>query len=481
VTEQPKYRRIIELGRGGMAFVSLTAMHGTHGVTKLVVVKELHDHLADDPECRARFLDEARLAARLNHPNVVQTYAIVDNFDTAAEDGLEGACALVMEYLEGQPLNRFRSQLQDDPRALSIYLAVLIEALSGIDYAHKLTDYQGAPLNIVHRDISPHNVFVTYAGEVKVLDFGIAKANDASSAPTQSGTVKGKLAYMAPEQARGDRVDARADVFSCGVMLWEAAVGRRLWTGLNDAAIMYRLMQGEIPSPREARPDVPERLDAICRRALAHDPEQRYPSAAALRDDLEAFVATLPEKTSRRALGDIVSSLFAEQRAEVRRVIEEELGRVNGDTATHINRSLPKLPIPESSSWVEKGGTTGITQGAATTPNVPRARTGLWIGVAGALLAVATVATLGIVHLTRPAHGPSSTAASTVPTPATSEPASSSSAPQALAASAKPAEPKPSATALGTRPTSRPVPLTSAKPGVTATTKPSSTAIDVGY
>ena len=284
-----------------MAVVTLTAMRSTHGVTKLVVVKELHDHLAADAECRAMFLDEARLAARLNHPNVVQTFEIVDHVGASAADGLAGACALVMEYLEGQPLNRFRSRLKDDPRSLAIYLNVLIEALSGIDYAHTLADYQGAPLNIVHRDISPHNVFVTYAGEVKVLDFGIAKANDASSAPTQSGTVKGKLAYMAPEQARGDRVDARADVFACGVMLWEAAVGRRLWAGMNEAAIMYKLTQEHIPAPRDERPEVPERLDAICRRALAQDPEQRYPSAAALRDDLEAFVATLPDRRPRGA------------------------------------------------------------------------------------------------------------------------------------------------------------------------------------
>ena len=487
--EQPKYRRIIELGRGGMAVVTLTAMRSTHGVTKLVVVKELHEHLAADAECRAMFLDEARLAARLNHPNVVQTFEIVDHVGASAADGLEGACALVMEYLEGQPLNRFRSRLKDDPRALSIYLNVLIEALSGIDYAHKLADYQGAPLNIVHRDISPHNVFVTYAGEVKVLDFGIAKANDASSAPTQSGTVKGKLAYMAPEQARGDRVDARADVFACGVMLWEAAVGRRLWAGMNEAAIMYRLTQQRIPAPRDERPDVPEQLDAICRRALAQDPEQRYPSAAALRDDLEAFVATLPEKTSRRALGDIVSNLFAEQRAEVRRVIEAELGRTTEDTSS---QPLPKLAIPqESSSWVEKTvtGSTGITQATSATPIMsaatPRSRAGLLLGISGALLAVATVATIATVLIVRPGSNAASTAMSRASAPTMS---ASASAPQptdtqaVASVTAKAAESKPSATAaLAPKPTSRPASTASARPTMTAQTKPSANPIDVGY
>jgi len=471
---EPKYRRIIELGHGGMATVTLTAMRSTHGVTKLVVVKELHAELAADPECRAMFLDEARLAARLNHPNVVQMFEIVDHVGEASDDGLEGVCALVMEYLEGQPLNRFRSKLKGDPRALSFYLAVIIEALSGIDYAHTLVDYQGAPLHIVHRDISPHNVFVTYAGEVKVLDFGIAKANDASSKPTESGAVKGKLAYMAPEQARGDRVDARADVFACGVMLWEAAVGRRLWAGMNDAAIIYRLTQGEMPSPRDEDPSVPEKLDAIIRRALAREANDRYPSAAALRDDLEAFVATLPEKTSRRALGGIVSSLFEEQRAEVRRVIEIEVGRVN-DVSAH--RPLPKLPIPkESSSYTDQAstGSTGIKQATATTiapPPVPSSRVGWIVGAVGALVAVAAIATVATVLIVRPGNNATSNGSTTTTTPAATAPQSSET--QATPASASAVEPKSSATATPK--------ATHGKPPAIAPPKPSTKPIDVGY
>jgi len=474
--DEPKYRRIIELGHGGMATATLTAMRSTHGVTKLVVVKELHSELAADPECRAMFLDEARLAARLNHPNVVQMFEIVDHVGeaspTAGGDGLDGVCALVMEFLEGQSLNRFRSKLKDDPRALSFYLAVMIETLSGLDYAHALADYQGAPLNIVHRDISPHNVFVTYAGEVKVLDFGIAKANDASSKPTESGAVKGKLAYMAPEQARGERVDARADVFACGVMLWEAAVGRRLWAGMNDAAIIYRLTQTDLPAPRDENPDVPEALDAIIRRALAKDPAERHPSAAALRDELEAFAATLPEKTSRRALGGIVSSLFAEQRAEVRRVIEIEVGRVNDDGA---KRPLPKLPIPkESSSYTDQAltGSTGIRQATATSiapPPVSPSRIGWIVGIGGALLAVAAIATLVTVLVVRP--GTSATQGSAPVATAPSAPQPSETRAE-TSASAKAPETKPSATAT-TKPTH-------GKPTVVPP-KPSVTAIDPGY
>ena len=473
--DEPKYRRIIELGHGGMASATLTAMRSTHGVTKLVVVKELLSELAADPDCRAMFMDEARLAARLNHPNVVQTFEIVDHVGEPSDDGLEGVCAIVMEYLEGQPLNRFRSKLKGDPRALSFYLAVMIEALSGIEYAHTLVDYQGAPLNIVHRDISPHNVFVTYAGEVKVLDFGIAKANDASSKPTESGAMKGKLVYMAPEQARGDRVDARADVFACGVMLWEAAVGRRLWAGMNDAAIIYRLTQEGIPAPRDEQPDVPQPLDEIIRRALASKPEDRYPSAAALRDDLEAFVATLPEKTSRRALGGIVSSLFEEQRAEVRRVIETEVGRAQG---VSVQRTLPKLPIPnESSSFTEQSGTgsTGIKQATATSiappPVVAHSRVGWIVGIAGAMLAVAAIATVATVLIVRPA-GNATSSAPQPSAPATIAPRPSDTQ-AAASVSAKPPEPKPSATAT--------TKATHGRNVTTASPKPSAAPIDVGF
>ena len=471
--DEPKYRRIIELGHGGMATVTLTAMRSaTPGVTKLVVVKELHAELAADPDYRLMFMDEARLAARLNHPNVVQMFEIIDHVDERSDDGLEGACALVMEYLEGQPLNRFRSKLKLDPRALAFHLAVIIEVLNGLEYAHTLADYQGAPLNIVHRDVSPHNVFVTYAGEVKVLDFGIAKANDASSAPTQSGAVKGKLGYMAPEQARGERVDARADVFACGVMLWEAAVGRRMWAGMNDAAIIYRLTQAEITAPRDEDPSVPERLDEIIRRALAREPADRHPSAAELRDDLEAFAATLPEKMTRRTIGNIVSTLFAEQREEVRRVIEVEVGRAHD---APVPRTLPKLPMPAESS-TDQGvtGSTGIRQATATSiapPPVTRSRVGLILGIGGALLAVATIATLATVLVMR--NG--STAATNPPAPATTTttPTAQPSETQAAASiSAKPPEPKPSAIAT-TKPTHG--------KATTAPPKPSTSPIDVGF
>jgi serine/threonine protein kinase len=311
-----RYRRLAELGRGGMATVYLAAARGPQGFTKLVVLKELRPDLAQDAEFRSMFLDEARLAARLNHPNVVQTYEV-------GEDG--DRHVIVMEFLEGQPLSRARKVL---PPAL-VYFA-LSNVLTGLEHAHELLDFHGNPLRVVHRDVSPHNIFVTYSGEVKLCDFGIAKAAD-SSAVTATGDLKGKLSYMAPEQARGDEVDARADLFAVGVVLWETATGRRLWQNLQDVQILAQLLAGSIPSPRSVDPKIDERLDAICMRALAYDKNNRYPNAAAMQADLDAYLTSIGLTPTRRALGEAVAKAFAEDRLRLKNLIEEQLR-----TATHF-------------------------------------------------------------------------------------------------------------------------------------------------
>ena len=215
-----RYRLIAELGRGGMATVFLAVTEGAMGINfnKLVVLKRLREHVADDPEFVTMLMDEARIAARLNHPNVVQTLEV---------DKAEGEPFLAMEYLDGQPLHRILSR----DRAtfpLAMFLAVLADVLSGLHHAHELADFDGTPLNIVHRDVTPHNVFVTYNGQVKVVDFGIAKAEGRAS-ETKHGVVKGKVSYMAPEQARSGMLDRRTDVFAVGVMLFEACTRRRMW------------------------------------------------------------------------------------------------------------------------------------------------------------------------------------------------------------------------------------------------------------
>jgi serine/threonine-protein kinase len=311
-----KYRLIAELGHGGMAEVFLAVVRGPAGFNKLVVIKQIRPQLAEDPEFLGMFLDEARLAARLSHPNVVQTNEV----------GQEGERYFIaMEYLEGQPLNRVVHRLQKSGGLpLAMHLKVIVNALAGLHHAHELTDYDGTPLGVVHRDITPHNIFVTYDGQVKVVDFGIAKALNSSS-ETRTGVLKGKVAYMGPEQARGERVDRRADVFSVGVMLWEAATGKRLWKGVPDITILQRLLAGEIPTPRSVKPDVPEKLEAIILKALAHQREDRYATAADLAMDLEGFLDETGERVHERDIGKLIVSHFEADRSKIKGIIDEQL------------------------------------------------------------------------------------------------------------------------------------------------------------
>ena len=187
-----KYRVIAKLGQGGMARVLLAAAAGPAGFNKLMVVKELREELAAEPEFLTMFLDEARLAARLNHPNVVTTYEVVTEGDRHY---------IAMDYLDGQPLNRLLHRISYSEMPLDVHLRIICDALEGLHYAHTVADFDGSPLNVVHRDVSPHNIFVTYDGQVKLVDFGVAKAAGAA-AQTQTGVFKGKIRYMAPEQAR---------------------------------------------------------------------------------------------------------------------------------------------------------------------------------------------------------------------------------------------------------------------------------------
>jgi serine/threonine protein kinase len=310
------YRLIAELGHGGMADVFLAAAEGPagSGFTKLAVVKKLRSHLAEDPEFVAMLMDEARITARLSHPNVVQLF----------EMGRAGeAYFLAMEFLEGQPLHRVEQRVErlgaDVPR--EAYCAIVSDVLAGLHHAHELTDYDGKPLEVAHRDVTPHNVFVTYEGAVKVLDFGIAKATGRACV-TQAGTVKGKVRYMSPEQACGADVDRRTDIFACGVILWNVATGSRLWLDRSDAEVAQALRDGDYePSPRSLFPAVPEELDAICRKALAFRREDRYATADDMRAALEAFLGR-GAIDARKKLASAMKDLFVSERAKLRGVLE---------------------------------------------------------------------------------------------------------------------------------------------------------------
>src|SRR3954451_21783110 len=211
-----RYEPIAQIGRGGIAEVLLAMMDSGSGARRLAVLKRIGPEFATDPDFVAMFLDEARLSLRLTHANVVQTYEVL-----VGDDEL----AIAMEYLDGQPLTRVLNRMLRGPGELGLplRLRILTRVLAGLEHAHTLADLDGTPLGVVHRDVSPQNVFVTYDGQVKLVDFGIAKvATAAAEEQTRPGVVKGRVSYMAPEQLRGGALDRRADLFSVGVMLWEA-------------------------------------------------------------------------------------------------------------------------------------------------------------------------------------------------------------------------------------------------------------------
>jgi eukaryotic-like serine/threonine-protein kinase len=311
-----KYVVLAELGRGGMAEVYLALSRGPSGFNKLVVLKLLHSELSLDNDFLEMFLAEARLAARLNHANIVQTYEI------GVEGGRHG---IVMEYLEGRTFAQVGAATRSHPIDPSLGIRVLIDTLSALHYAHELRDVDGRPLGLVHRDVSPHNVYVTYDGQVKLLDFGIAKAVG-GGAPTETGVFKGKLRYTAPERFTSDECDRRADVFSVGVMLWQLLTRRSLWSGMNELAIMEQLAnRTPIPSPRELNPDSPERLDEICCKALASSPDDRFSTAAEMADALEEFLEGESLKATNRALAKFMGEAFAETRQRFEWAVEEQV------------------------------------------------------------------------------------------------------------------------------------------------------------
>jgi eukaryotic-like serine/threonine-protein kinase len=272
-----RYETLHLLASGGMASVYLGRARGPAGFERLVAVKVMHEHIAHDPAFGAMFLDEARLAARIRHPNVVPTLDV-------AEDGR----FLVMEYVEGASLHAILGRYREEERGtlpVPAALRIFLDVLAGLHAAHELADGKGRPLNLVHRDVSPHNVLVGIDGTTRITDFGIAYA-EARLSTTRGGQLKGKLPYMAPEQLEDEPVDRRTDVYAAGCVLWELLTGRRLFQGSNEAAIACAVMAGAEKTPREMGAVVPASIDAVCMRAL-DERDARWQSALEMSEALE--------------------------------------------------------------------------------------------------------------------------------------------------------------------------------------------------
>lgn len=267
-----------EIAAGGMATIHLGRMTGAGGFARIVAIKRLHPHIAKEPDLRAMLLDEARIVSRIQHTHVVQTLDVV----TSGEDVL-----LVMDYVHGEALHRLARAAAKRGQRIPPPLAVTIvaQALYGLHAAHEARDERGQLLEVVHRDVSPHNILVGADGVARVLDFGVAKARGRIQS-TQDGTLKGKIAYMPAEQFRSAKVDRRTDIYAASVVLWELLVGRELYGGPNEAVIMARIMEGGAPPPSREVPGLPTSLDAIVLRGLSLDPAARFPTALEMAEAL---------------------------------------------------------------------------------------------------------------------------------------------------------------------------------------------------
>jgi serine/threonine-protein kinase len=407
-TQLGKYRLVAALGRGGMADVFLAMLEGPSGFNKLLVIKELRQGVLEDGTAVQMFMDEAHLAARLNHPNIVQTLEV-------GSDGPR--CFLVMEYLDGQPLPRVirRARERGAQIPLQTHVRILVEVLTALDYAHSFTDFDGRPLSIVHRDVSPQNILLTYEGGVKLIDFGIAKTALASG-ETREGIVKGKVKYMPPEQAMGHAVDARTDIFAVGVLLWEALAGHGPWHGQGEVAIFRSLMSGAVPRLSEVSPELDADLVAIVDRAMSPKAFDRYLTAAAMRDDLESWIATCRTPPgSPRDLAALLRMLFDEDRRTLRGHLDAAIRRPDNPQPISLTRLRTDLSEVTQAPSVSKLGSVpkAYTSPVPPAPDPPlyaklRTRSRLAMGVAAVTLVGASVVMQ--LRSQRPAAGPAAAA-----------------------------------------------------------------------
>lgn len=299
-----KYILLDKVAVGGMAELYRAKLTGAEGFEKLIAIKKILGHLNFEEKLLTSFIDEAKLAAHLHHPNIVQIY------DFGCMDDIY---FIAMEYLAGKDLRYTlkKSGQSDKPFSLEMILYIISCLCDGLDYAHTLKDFAGNPLNIIHRDIGPQNLFITYDGQVKIIDFGIAKAATQST-NTQSGIIKGKVAYMSPEQANGDPIDYRSDIFSVGVIFYELLSRTKMYQGDTFQALSKARSADFIPL-RDIKPDLPEAVYQILDRALEKEPAKRYQSAHDMFKDIENFMIDIKVRVSQRELSNFMQELFDEE------------------------------------------------------------------------------------------------------------------------------------------------------------------------
>ncbi len=349
-----RYALYDEIAAGGMATVHLGRLLGPVGFSRTVAIKRLHSHFAKDPEFSAGFVDEARLAARIHHPNVVP---IIDVLSA------DGELSLVMDYVEGDSLAKLLRQTvsNNTPIPLPILSAIICGSLYGLHAAHEAVDEKGRPMELVHRDISPQNILVGTDGVPRILDFGVAKAAQRLQT-TAEGQVKGKVAYMAPEQIRQAAVARTTDVYAMGVVLWETIAGRRLFQSDNPANLMVKVLEGPLESPSVYRLDCPPELDAVVFSALNRDVSRRFPTARTFAQALQQCISPAPPTD----VSDWINSLAVDGLTDRRR-LRARVESHDFDDDSHSAKEFVSRPNHEELATVAETRVHGTLDDSAQT------------------------------------------------------------------------------------------------------------------
>lgn len=347
-----KYTLVDRIAVGGMAEIFLARQAGLEGFEKTIVIKRIRPHLSSQKAFVKMFLNEAKLAAQLSHPNIVQIY----DLGKIAESYF-----IAMEYIFGRDMRRIipKADGMGIPFPMVYALKIASSVCEGLYYAHQKMDIYGQPLNIVHRDVTPENIFVSFDGTVKVLDFGIAKAANQIE-QTKAGEIKGKLSYMSPEQCMGKPLDHRSDIFSLGVVLYEWITGFKLFTGESEVGILKSITEGKIYAPSYFKADIPEAVEKILMKALEKDREKRYQTAWDMQYDVDQFLSQYEFTPSNIHLSNFLKQLFSDE-------LEEEKKRLQsrgGGTPVEAQEILEELepiedgvePIPLRPNERSKGG-----------------------------------------------------------------------------------------------------------------------------
>jgi len=377
-----RYELLTLLARGGMAEVYLARMTGVGGFERQLVIKRILPHLTGDPEFVEMFMNEGRIAARLAHPNVCHVYELGE---------VSGDLFLAMEYLEGLSWGELSPLIPRDGRfELRCAAGVIGQVCEGLRYAHELRDAGGTPTPVVHRDVSPQNLFVTTDGVSKLLDFGVSKVLTEGSR-TRTGIWKGKLPYMAPEQIRGKPVDPRADVFAMGIVLWEALAGDRLFRRDSDYQIWRAVTEEDIPAVTSIRPGLPPRIDAVLGRALERDRDKRYPTIRAFATDLREVADYLGGPLDQAALADAVRALGAEALAVRAQQVSHALGHPIKEAKPPVLEA--RAGAPQAIEVVPPSPTGSVQLRDGSVRLGRRHRSRWWIALAGLVMAGGGVAT----------------------------------------------------------------------------------------